>query len=507
MLRYIDSLLDRVTMYRLLLYYLIVLVGAAAALSQLGYLHYSPFAVIFSALYLVGVCWASNFVFAYVFDAPTNRESSILTALILTLIISPVSTPHGVLFLTAAGGLAMASKYMLAIAKRHVFNPAAIAVVLTGLGAGQTASWWVGSAPLLPFVLVGGVLMMRKVRRAQMIFSFVLSTYIASIIYTALAHGDLGATLQKTTLSTALFFLAFVMLTEPMTSPRVVKKQRWYGVLAGLLFPPQVHLASLYTTPELVLIVGNLFSYIVGPPVKVFPGLLQKIKLAPGLMDFVFTPKQRFSYEPGQYMELTLPHEHPDSRGDRRYFTLASSPTEPDIHFGVRFYPKGSSYKKAMLAMSSTTKTVASQLGGDFTLPKDKTRKLAFIAGGIGVTPYRSMLKYLIDTGEHRNITMLYAAGSAAELVYTDVFEMARQQMNAQIVYCLTSPGTETPKNHYIHAPITASLVSQQIPDYQERLFFVAGSHGMVNDVTDALRAIGVSSTNIKVDLFPGYAN
>ena len=152
MLNYIDNQLNKITMYRLLLYYLIVLVVVAMGLSQLGYLHYRPLAIGFSAITLTVVCWVANKLFAYGFDAPTNVESAYITALILTLIIPPPTDGQGIIFLVVAGSLAMASKYILVIHKKHLFNPAAIAVVLTALGAKQAASWWVGTASMLPFV-------------------------------------------------------------------------------------------------------------------------------------------------------------------------------------------------------------------------------------------------------------------------------------------------------------------------------------------------------------------
>jgi hypothetical protein len=101
--------------------------------------------------------------------------------------------------------------------------------------------------------------------------------------------------------------------------------------LAGALFPPQVHLLTVYSTPELVLVVSNVFSYIISPRVKLLPKLTQKISWGPSVKDFVFTSDRKFAYQPGQYMEWTLPHRHADSRGSRRYFTLASSPTEADL--------------------------------------------------------------------------------------------------------------------------------------------------------------------------------
>ncbi|MGH7193525.1 MAG: RnfABCDGE type electron transport complex subunit D [Candidatus Saccharimonadales bacterium] len=505
MLRFIDSLLDRTTMYRLLLYYLIFLLAAAFLLSEAGRLHYNAFAIVLSATYLTAVCWISNAVFAYAFDAPTNKESSLITALILALIITPVTTLAGALFLTAAGGLAVASKYMLAIGKKHIFNPAAVAVVLTAWGAGQTAGWWVGSAPMLPFVIAGGLLLARKVRHWQMILSFVAVTYVATIVYTLLSHGHVAGTLHQITFSSALFFLAFVMLTEPVTSPNSTGKQRWYAGLVGLLFPPQVHLGTLYGTPELALVVGNIFTYLAEPKAKLFPTLIRKTKLAAGMAEFAFKPDREFSYEPGQYMEWTLPHPHSDSRGDRRYLTLASSPTEPEIRVGVRFYSNGSTYKEAMLQMDGDTPIVAAQLSGDFTLPQDPAVKLAFIAGGIGVTPYRSMLKYLLDKDERRDVTMLYSAKQAEEVVYKDIFDEARQRLGARITYCLTGGGPGRDTGHYRHGYIDAQVIEREIPDYEERLFYISGSHDMVNGVRDALHELGVNRSRIKTDFFPGY--
>jgi Na+-transporting NADH:ubiquinone oxidoreductase subunit NqrB len=82
------------------------------------------------------------------------------------------SVPLHVTFLLAASGLAMASKYILTINKKHLFNPVAIAVALTALGPRQSANWWIGTSVMLPYVLIGGVLLVRKIRRGRMVFLF-----------------------------------------------------------------------------------------------------------------------------------------------------------------------------------------------------------------------------------------------------------------------------------------------------------------------------------------------
>ncbi len=495
-MKLIDNLLNQITMYQLLLYYLIFLLVAALGLSLFGVLSYNPINLTLSSLFLVAVCWTANKLFAYVFEAPTNVESVYITALILALIITPAKTFDDIVFLAAAGGLAIASKYLLAVNKRHVFNPAAIAIALTSLGAGQSASWWVGTAWMLPLVLAGGLLLARKLRRFTLIGIATGTALIVTTVFVLVAGGDILANLQREVLSSALFFAMFVMLTEPATSPSTNSKRNWYGVIVGALFPPQLHIGTLYLTPEIALIAGNVFAYIVGPRAKSFLQLSSRRLITPDTVDFVFTPLQKFSYQPGQYMEFTLQHPHTDFRGARRYFTLASSPTEPDLRLGVKFYKHSSSYKKALLKVDGSTPLVAAQLGGDFVLPKDPNQKIAFIAGGIGVTPYRSMIKYLLDINQKRPISMLYFAKTSADFAYTDIFDEAAQKIGLQIIYVPTGHG----------GGVSEELIGLYVPDYKERRFYISGPHGMVVTAEGALRNLGVVTSKVKKDFFSGYA-
>lgn len=505
MMDWLDRWLDSITMYRLLLYYLLVLVGAAMVFGALGYLPYSPQMIAASTAWLLLVCWLSNRVFAYGFEAPHNPESSLLTALILALIITPPPSSEGYLFLTAAGGLAIASKYILAIRKQHLFNPAAIAVVLTAWGAHQSASWWVGNSPLAALVVVGGILVVRKVQRSMMTSVFLAAGLSMSVLL-GLHHGSSpGHIIQNIVLHSSLLFLGFVMLTEPLTSPATKYRQLSYGLLVGCLFAPQVHILHIYSTPELALVVGNLFAYAINPRVRLLPKLKQKVAWGPRVCDFVFDPGQKLNYRPGQYMEWTLPHDSPDNRGVRRYFTLASSPTEPELRIGVKFYDKGSSYKQALWDIDPQTPLAAGLLGGNFTLPRNPKRKLAFIAGGIGITPYRSMLKYLIDTQNQRDITLLYGERQLADIAYHDVFKAARHKLGTKVVYAVSDTSKPLPQG--VHAgQISPELIRAEIPDYQDRLFYISGPQPMVAAIRHGLHALGVHERNIKTDFFPGYA-
>jgi glycine betaine catabolism B len=505
MFNFIDELLDRITMYRLLLYYLIALLLIAIGLSATGVLHYNPFTIAWYSIYLVVVCWIVNQIFARFLGLAINSDSTYITALILALIVSPSFNQDNFTFITAAAGLAIASKYLITYRKKHIFNPAAIAVVLTALGPEQSASWWVGNSAMMPFVIIGGILLVRRIRRGAMVSSFVAAALVGVTFSAIIHHAGVMTSLNHAVYSSALWFLAFVMLTEPLTAPTTKKYQIWYGILTGLLFPPQVHFGSIYSTPERALIVGNVFAFIVNPKVKLFPALVRKIKITPDSLDFVFAPDRKFAYQPGQYMEFTLPHDQIDSRGQRRYFTLASSPTEDTVRIGVKFYRDGSSFKEAMLDMDRNTPIIVNSLGGDFVLPDDRSRKIVLIAGGIGVTPYRSMIKYLLDKNERRRLTLLYAASTPEDIAYADVFEEARERLGVKTLYVVSKSDT-LPDNRFRAGYITPELLQAEVPDYNERLFYISGPHAMVVNVEKNLKHLGVPSHNIKTDFFSGYA-
>ncbi len=491
-------------MYRLVLYVLFGLIGVAAILAYFKLLAFSPLALLASTTFLVLMCWAMNTIFGYIFEIPTNIESATITALILALILDPAQSVGAYQFLGWAAILAMASKYVLALNKKHLFNPAAIAVVITSFALGESASWWVGTASMLLFVLVGGLLIVRKLRMEDMFWFFLTTAIVLDCIISVVQGKAVFTEVYHLLIQSPLFFFAFIMLTEPLTAPPTKNLRRIYAVLVGALFLPQIHIGQIYTTPELALVIGNVFSYLVSPKLKVLLKLSKKIKMAPGIVDFVFKPSQQLAFAPGQYMEFTLAHPHSDARGNRRYFTLASSPTERDLHLGVRFYEQGSSFKDAMYRMDGRTKIVGAQIAGDFTLPKDPTQKLVFIAGGIGITPFRSMLKYLLDSQQGRDIVLFYVNKTVNEIVYQDVLSAAQRWLGLRTFYTLTDTNA-IPRNWPgLVGRISEQTILATVPDYQERTYYLSGPPEMVRAYEQVLKNLHVRNDQIKKDFFPG---
>ena len=506
MFKYLDKMFDGFNMYKLLIFYLSIILLAATFLSYFKVLAYSPLYLILSTFLFVFFAWLFNYLMSYIFDAPVNPESSIITGLILALIITPVYQSFtSITFILAVTGLAMASKYILAIKERHIFNPAAVAVALTAIGPRQSASWWVGSAALMPIVLIGGIILIRKIKREEMMIYYVVASLIVTTVYAVIDKTGVVTSIKNAILTSPLLFLGFVMLTEPLTSPSNRKTQRWYGVLVGALIPPQVHFMNYYTSPEIGLIIGNIFGYLFGPKTKLFLYVRDKVKVAKNTYDFIFTPDKSLHYLPGQYMEFTLPHDKVDFRGSRRYFTLASSPTENDLRLGIKFYNDSSSYKKRLLEGDSNTLVIASHVSGDFVMPKNKSEPLVFVAGGIGITPFRSMIKYLIDKNENRDIVLLYFAADKDDFAYRDIFESARSKLNIKVYYFMSAPDAVSFSDNSFKGVISDRLIKQLIPDYNNRKFYLCGPTGMLSASNDILLNLGLPRKQIVKDYFPGY--
>jgi ferredoxin-NADP reductase len=506
MFKAIDNLLNRITMYRLVLYYLIGLLAWAVLLSAAGILKYDVFVLLLSISFLLAVCWIVNWIFARTFGVAANVESVYISALILALIITPVQSTHDLWFLGWVGTLAMASKYIVAINRKHIFNPVAFAVALTYFTLNQSASWWVGNSYMLPIVLIGGVLVARKIERSHQVLSFLVAAVATSLIVSIFARGDVISTIQNLVLYSPLFFFVFIIVTEPLTTPPTRKTRIGYGLLVGFLFSPQIHFGAFFITPEVSILIGNIFSYLVSSKSRVVLRLKEKNKIAPDIYDFIFTRGRHFAFDPGQYMEWTLGHRSPDVRGNRRYFTLASAPTEKNLRLGVKINQKSSTFKKALLEMRTGDEIVAGQLGGDFVLPTNPRQKLVLIAGGVGVTPFRSMIKFLLDTHQSRPVVLFYANKSINEIVYKDVFDRAQHELGIRTIYTVTDTANLPSYWNGATGRITPELVRKEVPDYGRCLFYISGPRSMVDSFKESLAKMGVPPSQIKTDYFAGLA-
>jgi ferredoxin-NADP reductase len=295
------------------------------------------------------------------------------------------------------------------------------------------------------------------------------------------------------------------MLTEPLTTPPTRKLQILYGLIVGIIFGSNFNLGPIYATPEVALVAGNIFSYLVSPKQKLFLKLKEKVQIAKDTYEFIFIPDKKINFKAGQYLEWTVDQIRTDTRGNRRYFTIASSPTEAEIRLGVRLSPGSSTFKQKLMDLDINEIVIASQLSGDFSLSNKAHGKMVFIAGGIGVTPFRSIVKYMIDKEDKRDVVMFYANKFEDDIAYKSIFDQAESKLKFKCVYVLTEK---------LHAPkewngeigyLDENMIKKHIPDVKKCKYYLSGPQGMVNAYKELLLRIGVSRMNIITDYFPGF--
>jgi ferredoxin-NADP reductase/Na+-translocating ferredoxin:NAD+ oxidoreductase RnfD subunit len=515
-----NRLTDKVGMYRLVILSLWAIFGCSIAASGFGLLAYSISAQITAVLLAVVTALVVNIICAKLWRVHAHHESAVITALILFFMMTPyagVLTNWALLFAVA---LAVFSKYLITYRRQHIFNAAALGAVLLVVGIGgynlvtgsdnntDIFQWWVANPVLFWPVLLLGILIVSKIRRWAMVGSFIGVGLLVFLIDSVRFGLPLWDSTLVYFLSFPTLFLAFFMLTEPFTMPPRIHHQVMYGALVGALSSTAIFAPFLAMTPELALILGNAFAYTFRIKRKLFLKLQSKRLIATNTWEFTFSKPTGFTFEAGQYVEWMLPHEKNDSRGPRRYFTIASSPTESIVRLALKVVPsdsdmRSSTYKQALMELDEGQEIIVSQLAGDFILPKNTETKLGFIAGGIGVTPFSSHLFSMRDSGQQFDTQLYYCANTLAELAFFDEFKTMSDTMPLVVIPVIGKEVVATPNEHGF---ITAEMLGRRTPDYTERTWYISGPPGMVNAYQKLLHESGVPKKQIHTDFFPGLA-
>lgn len=220
------------------------------------------------------------------------------------------------------------------------------------------------------------------------------------------------------------------------------------------------------------------------------------------IYSFWWSKPPAFKHTAGEYIELSLDVDKPDERGNRHWYTVAASPTEKEFMFTTKFPASGqrtSAFKQYLLQMKPGTKGLISPPMGDFVLPKDKSQPLVFVAGGIGVTPFRSMAKYIKDENLKYPVQLLYTANSSKEFAFTDllddVYEVARIVSEAE-------PGWDGPVGR-----LDAGKIKELAGGLENKLVYISGPEPMVKSLRDQLIKAGHPKHLVKIDDFPGYTD
>ena len=221
---------------------------------------------------------------------------------------------------------------------------------------------------------------------------------------------------------------------------------------------------------------------------------------AANIRTFYFKPERPVQYTAGQYTELHVPHPHPDERGDKRWFTLSSSPASDLLSITTKYAgdDKSSSFKRELFKLKPGTVLDAADPMGDFVLPKLIQTPLVFVAGGIGITPFHSMLQWLADTVEERPIKLLYGVRTEDEIVFQDTFRAAGVEPTIVVSEPSDAWGGERGR-------LSAELILGLEKPTEDTLVYISGPEPMVQALARDLHKAGLGKNQIVTDEFPNY--
>jgi len=204
-------------------------------------------------------------------------------------------------------------------------------------------------------------------------------------------------------------------------------------------------------------------------------------------LSIIFERPRGLLYEPGDWMDIRFLTA--DLSVGKTY-SFASSPTEPDLL--ITFKKGVSKFKKALEKVQAGDKLLITQYGSNGFLLNPRFNSV-FIAGGIGVTPFRSMLKAAIDNKVKTNITLFYLNHTDNFLFRYELEEWQKEFDFLKIIFIITkAEGRLTKEN--LQKIITG-----------EQMYYIAGSPPMVTSYQNTLKELGISDANIKIDRFEGY--
>jgi ferredoxin-NADP reductase len=223
--------------------------------------------------------------------------------------------------------------------------------------------------------------------------------------------------------------------------------------------------------------------------------LYDKIERFSDVYSFYFKPQNPVIWQAGQFMSFTLPHENTDDRGISRYFSIASAPHEEIIMVTTKFFgDKSSSFKKALLKLQKGVTVTAFPPQGEFVI-NDFTKSYVLIAGGIGITPFRSILLDLNYNKKLNDMEVYLLYGNRNnEIVFKDNFDILANENHKFKVRYIINPEV-----------CNVELVKVAIPFFKQRIYYISGPIGMVKSVEEGLVTEEIPESQLKQDYFPGY--
>lgn len=233
--------------------------------------------------------------------------------------------------------------------------------------------------------------------------------------------------------------------------------------------------------------------------------LAERRSVAEGTMAFLFEKPADFVFAPGQFVEMTLPDPaETDAAGKTRAFSIASAPQEQTLMVATRL--RDTAFKRALQHMPLGTAVQIEGPFGNLVLHADQTRPAVLLAGGIGITPFRSMLVHAAMEKTPRRLVLFYSNRRPEDAPFLDELE-ALQDKNPHYTFVGTMTEPEKSSRPWRGATgyITAALLSKHLAQVDSPVYYVVGPPGMVTALRAMLTDARIADRDIRTEKFAGY--
>jgi ferredoxin-NADP reductase len=235
------------------------------------------------------------------------------------------------------------------------------------------------------------------------------------------------------------------------------------------------------------------------------PKLLNRVEVAEGTMSFHLEKPPGFDFKPGQSSDWTLenPPEN-DAEGNIRTFSIASAPFENEVMFATRM--RDTAFKRSLKTVPLGTPVKMEPPTGSFTLHKNPVKPAVFLAGGIGITPFFSIVKQADHDRLARHLYLFYSNRRPEDAPFLEALQkLEKTNPNFRFVGTMTEMPRSTRKWGGETGSIDKAMLSRHLSDLKGPIYYVAGPPAMVTALKKMLLASAVDEDDIRTDEFSGY--
>ena len=230
--------------------------------------------------------------------------------------------------------------------------------------------------------------------------------------------------------------------------------------------------------------------------------LKSREQVADSTFAFRFEKPVGFEFKAGQFLTWSLidPAET-DAEGTRRIFSIASACYEDDLMMATRI--RDTAFKRVLKAMPEGAEIAINGPIGKLTLPEDQSRPAVFLAGGIGITPFRSMILEATRENSNQQISLFYSNRRMTDAAFFDELrELENRNARYKFIGTLTASDRSW-RGETGH--INREMIARYVNDLSEPIYYVAGPAVMTDALKNMLEQAGVSSSEIRSEKFTGY--